>query len=141
MAIPKIIDHTSLDFYPDAKKRAVSQKIQMLHLLRSAGAKGVTSDVLADIGLSYHSRISELYAEGYVIAVENIGGGLARYVLVSEPRSKMPKPKKAQDVVLEQVEKLGTVNAERLRAILEANDMFIVRKTGSVKPVINIASR
>lgn len=116
----------------ETKARVKSQKSRIIELLRSAGENGVFNTSLSNIALHYGKRISELYSVGYVITHEDLGNGLVKYILVSEPETPM-QPQKAIDVLMNKINDLNCVNSENLQQLLKELNITIRFKNGEYK--------
>lgn len=118
---------------PETKVRAESQRQQIINLLRSAGSNGVTNSEFSKIGYRYNARIQELYVDGYEIQVEELSGGLTKYILVKEPEVKNIKPDKALNVLIENIKSKynGSVTIEQLVDELQGSNFTVRRNIGS----------
>lgn len=117
----------------ETKIRTSSQRTQILNCLRTAGSKGVTNVQLSDIGFRYNARLQELYTEGYRVQVDELGNGITRYILLSEPEKKNAKPEDALDILIRDIDRdsMGIITTGELRYILEDKGFTIRRKIGS----------
>jgi hypothetical protein len=67
---------------------AVTQQDRVLHMLRTAGARGVTNAQFATAYLPrFSARIKELRERGFDITTERLGEGRFRYVLHTTERA------------------------------------------------------
>lgn len=120
--------------YEDAKNRIPSQKQKILKALRDAGESGITNADLSNISLRWGARMSELYAEGYIVDIESLGKGIYKYALQHEPTNIVIKPQKAVDVLLQEVVKIGdSVTSKQLQELLDKHNFNVTRKAGSHK--------
>ncbi|ASA22673.1 hypothetical protein [Paenibacillus donghaensis] len=117
----------------ETKVRTESQRLKILNLLRSAGNSGVTNVDLVKVALRYSARIQEMYVAGYEINVEELAGGLTKYILVSEPETKKSKPDKALNVLIDEIKNKynGIVSVEQLIEELDNNNFTVRRNIGT----------
>jgi hypothetical protein len=117
----------------ETKVRTESQRLKILNLLRSAGNDGVTNVDLVKVALRYSARIQEMYVAGYEINVEELAGGLTKYVLVKEPETKKSKPDKALNVLVEGIKNKynGNISVEQLIEELNNNNFTVRRNIGT----------
>lgn len=115
------------------KERTVSQRSNILNLLRNSGENGVTNIQLKDIALRYNARIQELYTQGYLIKVEELSNGITKYTLTYEPESKNTKPEDAVDILIRDINNTygGNIDVGQLRNILEVRRLTVRRKIGT----------
>jgi hypothetical protein len=116
----------------ETKIRTKSQKTRIIEMLKQAGEKGVFNSDLSQIALHYGKRISELYSKGYVIIHEDLGGGLVKYILVSEPEVFL-EPKKAFEVLVGKINQIGSIDSIQLTDILVDLDIIVRFKNGQYK--------
>lgn len=123
-----------MNSYTEAQERIPSLRQQILNSLIESGEKGVTNLQLQDICVRWHSRMGELYAQGYKIDVECEGDGVYRYILKEQPE-KILKPKKAMDIFIETIKDSykDNINLDTLLHILNENNLSVVRKCGTYK--------
>lgn len=101
-------------------QRRENHKLEILSILRQRGSNGVTNVELSQaISLRYGDGLHKLYALGYKINNRNLGDGLYKYTLVSEPEQELEPKRKAYDVLMEEVEKEDIINSETLKKILD----------------------
>jgi hypothetical protein len=117
----------------ETKTRVKNQKELMLNLLRNAGDKGVLNSALSQVALQYSKRLSELYYMGYKIKNEELGGGVVRYTLISEPSTIIKSRPRASDVLVDRIKELGSVNAEQFLGLLEELRIGIKYNSGVYK--------
>lgn len=88
---------------------------------------------LAKIAKRYNARIQEMYVKGFGIKVEELGGGLTKYILVKEPETKMSKPDKALNVLIDGIKNKynGNVTVEQLIDELNDNNFTVRRNIGT----------
>lgn len=88
---------------------------------------------LVKVALRYSARIQEMYVEGYEIKVEELAGGLTKYILVKEPETKKSKPDKALNVLIDGIKNKynGNVTVEQLIDELNDNNFTVRRNIGS----------
>lgn len=117
----------------ETKVRTESQRLKILNLLRSAGTNGVTNVDLVKVALRYSARIQEMYVAGYEINVEELAGGLTKYILVKEPETKKSKPDKALNVLIDGIKNKynGNVSVEQLIEELNSNNFTVRRNIGT----------
>jgi hypothetical protein len=115
----------------EALDRIPTQREKVLFALRTAGKKGITNTEFHGISLRWHARIRELCTKGYDIAVIHVGNGVHRYVLYGEPDEELPSPPTANEILLDEVKKLGTVSAEELDTLLNKLSYQIRRRVGA----------
>jgi hypothetical protein len=118
--------------FKEATKRIPSQRVQVLNKLREVGEKGITNIELYEVCQRWQARLSELYAQGYKVRLDNLGDGIYNYVLVHEPTALAPKPLRAQTIVTREIEGKfdGKVTTAQLLHILASNGLELKRKTG-----------
>lgn len=114
------------------KERIDNKREQVLRVLRSAGDKGVTNAELSKISLRYGGHLGKFYEQGYKIDKEFIGDGLYRYILVEEPSTIIVR-EKAIDVLMAEVSKLGSVNKDTLKNLMEENSIAVRYKPNTYK--------
>jgi hypothetical protein len=113
--------------FQESRSRVVSQTERTLRLLRSNN--GVTNDTLKRISLRYTAIIQAMRKEGYDIVVENLGEGLCKYYLLSEPETPhMKKEPTARELLLDRVIGQGSVTSEELVNILNDLSLTLMRK-------------
>jgi hypothetical protein len=120
----------------DIRLRAKAQRSKIIEALREAGVKGLTNVYLYDnITKSLGARLTELYERGYYIQCTKVKDGVYNYVLIAEPIKPQPKPKRAEDLLIEQIETKynGTIDVQHLINLLRENDLIISRKAGAFK--------
>ncbi|WP_342423150.1 hypothetical protein [Paenibacillus sp. FSL E2-0178] len=88
---------------------------------------------LVKVALRYSARIQEMYVAGYEINVEELAGGLTKYILVKEPETKKGKPDKALNVLIEGIKNKynGNVSIEQLIEELNNNNFTVRRNIGT----------
>lgn len=101
-------------------QRRESHKLRILDVLRQRGAMGITNVELSQmISLRYNDGLHRLYKLGYKIENEDLGNGLYKYTLVSEPEEELaPKPS-AYEALIEEVDKEEIIDSETLKKILD----------------------
>ena len=117
-------------------KRAKAQRSRIIEELRKAGVNGLTNIYLYDnVTKSLGARLTELYERGYNIQCTQIQEGIYKYVLISEPIKPKPKAKRAEDLLIHQIETEynGKIDAVNLIHLLRENDFIISRKAGAFK--------
>ncbi len=118
--------------YRKAQEKMPYRKDIILRMLRNAGEKGVTNTELQKVSLRYSACIGTyMKNQGYEIRVKNLGGGLCRYYLISEPETiNYGKPENAVDILLREIEENfgGEVSSEDLVKILSRNDFYMRKK-------------
>ena len=79
----------------------MSRRELLLHLLRQAGERGVTTSELlqACVGSRYGARLLELREEGHTISAERVRDGAWRYTLLDEPPAAVAETPPAPDGV------------------------------------------
>lgn len=87
-------------------EREEKMKLKVLQALRNAGKAGMINAELSQVALRYGGYLGTLYQEGYDITSENIGNGVWRYTLISEPKT-IVKREKAWDVLAKKAEEAG----------------------------------
>lgn len=114
-------------------ERTESQRVKIIAALRQAGESGVTNVELNKIALRYNARIQELYVRGYKMHIEDLDGGVTRYILNSEPTEPYKKPKKAVDILIEDVKDKydGSISARELKDYLDTQGFTVKRKIGA----------
>jgi hypothetical protein len=115
----------------ETRARTKSQRQVILNLLRQRGNRGAINSELSNIALCYGKRLSELRERGYKIATENLGNGVVKYVLVSEPEREITDRPKAFDLLLEKINELGSVTAKELETLIDKLDLQIRYKAGT----------
>ncbi|MWV43069.1 hypothetical protein GRF59_05450 [Paenibacillus sp. HJL G12] len=117
----------------EATKRSPSQRIRVLTALRNAGSKGITNVELQEISLRWQARLSELYKQGYRLALQNWGDGVYNYTLIHEPDTIHPEPRRAIQVLISEIENKfsGNVTTSQLMDLLNSNGLQVGRKPGS----------
>lgn len=122
-----------MNTYEEAKPRLPNQREKILNMLREAGEKGILNTEFNQIYVRWDARIRELYQEGYIIKAELLGNGIYNYTLISEPEVKHDKPKKAMDLLEEEIENQygGEVNVEQLKLLMSKEGLNIVRRHGA----------
>ncbi|HEY2494117.1 MAG TPA: hypothetical protein VGI33_14585 [Paenibacillus sp.] len=120
-----------MNTFTKANKRP-SQRVQVLNKLRAAGERGITNIELYEVCQRWQARLSELYALGYKVSLQNLGDGVYNYVLAHQPDALAPKPMKAKTIVTRSIEVQfdGKVTTAQLLHILASNGLEIKRKTG-----------
>jgi len=117
----------------ETKQRTDSHKHRILMLLRSAGDKGILNTELSKIALRYNARLQELYVEGYKIESQELGGGLTKYILKSEPETKQDKPKSALEIMQADLKDKynDNISTDELMSYLAEHNFTVKRKIGS----------
>jgi hypothetical protein len=125
--------HRRYNMNSETRERTLSHKQQIINLLKDAGSKGVTNSDLSKIGYRYNARIQEMYVEGYEIKVEELAGGLTKYILISEPESKKSKPNKALDILVEDIKSKynNSITCDDLLEYLKEQNFTVRRNVGS----------
>lgn len=120
----------------DIRKRAKAQRKRIIEALRKAGVEGLTNVYLYDnITKSLGARLTDLYERGYNIQCTKVKDGVYKYVLISEPIKLKPKAKRAEDLLINQIETQfnGKIDTQHLIDLLRENDLIISRKAGAFK--------
>jgi hypothetical protein len=118
--------------YAEAKYRIPSQKEKMINLLREAGENGVTNKEFQNICIRWTARISELYKDGYEIDMQQVNGGIYKYVLKKEPGMKKSYDRAVDELIGEIDEKYnGSITGEDLEQLLKSKKFNVVRQSGS----------
>ncbi|WP_121616736.1 hypothetical protein [Virgibacillus halodenitrificans] len=120
----------------DIRKRAKAQRGKIIEGLRKAGVEGLTNVYLYDnITKSLGARLTELYERGYNIQCTKVEDGVYRYVLISEPIKLKPKSKRAEELLINQIDTdfNGKIDTKDLIDLLRENDFIISRKAGAFK--------
>lgn len=88
---------------------------------------------LAKIAKRYNARIQEMYVKGFGIKVEELGGGLTKYILVKEPETKKSKPDKALNVLIHNINSKynGNLSVDQLVDELNSSNFTVRRNVGS----------
>ncbi len=128
------MDNTNVNSYVEAQERIPNLRQQVLHMLISAGDKGVTNIEFQNLCVRWNSRLSELYAMGYKTDVDYEGDGVYRYILTEQPEE-ISKHRKAKNVLMDIIKEKynDNINSELLLQILNENNFNIARKGGSYK--------
>jgi hypothetical protein len=74
-----------------------------------------------------------LYVEGYEIKVEDLDGGLTKYILISEPESKRKRPNKALDILVGDIinKYNNSMTSDELVDYLKDQNFTVRRNVGS----------
>jgi predicted ATP-grasp superfamily ATP-dependent carboligase len=74
-----------------------------------------------------------MYVAGYEINVEEMAGGLTKYILIKEPETKKNKPDKALNVLIDGIKNKynGNVSVEQLIEELNKNNFTVRRNIGT----------
>lgn len=117
-----------MSMYKEAKERIPNQKVRIIEALRLAGESGLTNKQLSKIAMRYTARMAELYKMGYNIKLDNLGSGVVKYTLLSEP----VKPVK-QENALQKIESMirqmgGEVTMSQLKEMLTYNNIIVAHK-------------
>ncbi|OME55480.1 hypothetical protein BSK59_13465 [Paenibacillus odorifer] len=117
----------------ETKIRTLTQKQKIISMLRAAGINGVTNVDLSEVALRYNARIQELYVEGYRIGVNDLAGGLTKYILIKEPETKRSKPEKALDILIDNIKENynNNISTEQLIEELQASNFTVRRRNRS----------
>jgi hypothetical protein len=109
--------------------RITGKRSEILFALKHAGSKGATNVELSKIALRYGGYLGTLYEQGYKIEKQNLGNGVFNYILISEPKEHVDKPK-AIDVLFD---KIGGkfVTVEDLKSMFEDIGLSIRYKAGT----------
>lgn len=120
----------------DVKERAKHQRAKIVKALRKAGLKGLTNvELIQNITPSLGARMSELYERGYSVDVRKIRDGVYRYVLLAEPIKPYSKPKRATDIILEEILNRydDQISSQALKSLLDRKGFIVCRRSGSYK--------
>ncbi|MDQ4682044.1 hypothetical protein [Stenotrophomonas maltophilia group sp. RNC7] len=118
----------------ELKERASGQREKILLKLRENGCKGVTNVYFyKHVTRSLGARLSELNERGYGIQTKNLGHGVYKYVLISEPLTPGVRFERAEDILMREIEERKFVTASEIKSILQQNGFIISRKGGSKK--------
>lgn len=114
-------------------ERTESQREKIVAALKQAGELGVTNVELNKIALRYNARIQELYVRGYKMHTEDLDGGVTKYILMSEPTAPYKKPRKAVDILIEDVNDKydGNISARELKDYLDTQGFTVKRRIGA----------
>lgn len=117
-----------MSMYKEARERIPNQKKRIIEALRLAGENGLTNKQLSKIAMRYTARMAELYKMGYNIKLDNLGNGVVKYTLLSEP----VKPVK-QENALQKIESMirqmgGEVTMSQLKEVLTSNNIIVAHK-------------
>lgn len=123
------------------ESRLESQRETILSKLRSAGGKGLTNEALSKIALRYGGAIGQLYQLGYVIDKVNLGQGLYKYILISEPKEEISTHVKAQDLLLDAVNSKSLITSQELGRLIEDLGLSVRYKAGTHKESAKLLSR
>ncbi|MEX3623702.1 hypothetical protein [Viridibacillus arvi] len=116
--------------------RAKVQRNKIIEALRAAGTNGCTNIFLYNnITKSLGARLSELYERGYYIECKKLKDSVYNYVLIWEPIKPQPKPMRAEDILIDKIQRnfSGEIDIENLLNLLRDNDLIISRKAGAHK--------
>lgn len=120
--------------YQEAKKRLPSQKESILRLLREAGAIGVTNARLTKVAMRYGAPLGQLYQDGYKIETVNLGDGIVKYILRSEPSPNRDIKEKATDAFSNMLENsLGKTIAKEIMDKMSNLNITTKYKAGTFK--------
>lgn len=100
-----------------------SIKFKVLTALRSVGKEGITNVELSKINIRYGGYLGNLYQQGYDIRTDDMGNGIFKYTLISEP-SKIVKREKAKDVLLKNAVNAG-ISEEALEKLLNDSGVTV----------------
>lgn len=115
------------------KARRNSHRAKILNMLRNAGKKGVLNTEMSQVALRYGGTLGELYSRGYEIEKTNVGNGVYKYTLISEPKTEIVEHAKAKDILIDMVNSLGEIDGEELSWLLDELGFDVKRKANSYK--------
>lgn len=120
------------DYSKEEIERNKKVKERILEYLRNKGEHGATNAELSKISLRYGAHIGKMYEEGYVVDKKCLSKGLFLYTLISEPEHVVVH-KKAIDKLFEEINNAGMVSSERLRQIMDKNNITVKYKANTYR--------
>lgn len=112
--------------------RTNSKEVEILSLLRMAGAKGKTNKDLSMVALRYGGYLGNLYKKGYVIDKEDLGNGLFNYVLIKEPdENTVLVTQTAFEKLYNSISEKGVVSADQFMDLIDEVGVTIRHKAGT----------